>query len=179
MIIGILSFGFIEFSDIPNDMSTSTPQADAATTSIASLGLLELVLAMRMSYINTQQMKFMKNSTLPPRKAAQTFLQSTYYKSWSRAQLNNTEYAPMLAVLMLVIKYKADKKKRSLSMLEKIGCYGSLVSTLCFTYAVARQGRLDLTNLKPGSAGMSPLRPLGALSRYLCFGILCYCAAFR
>ena len=34
----------------------------------------------------------------------------TYYKSWSRAQLNNVEYAPMLAVLMLLIKYKAERR---------------------------------------------------------------------
>ena len=158
---------------------------DAATFSISSLGLLELILAMRMSFINTVQMKFIKTSTLPPRKAAQQFLQSTYYKSWSRAQLNNTEYAPMLAVLMLLIKYKSDRRKdtpskrSSLSTLEKIGCYGSLISTLTFTYAVISQGKLDLSKIKPGGGGMSPLRPLGAVGRYLSMGVLIYCAAFR
>ena len=156
-----------------------TMPRDAATTSIASLGLLELLLAMRMSYINTQQMKFIKRSTLPSRKAASQFLQSTYYKSWSRAQLNNTEYAPMLAILMLLIKYKADKQERSLSTLEKVGCYGSLATTLIFTYAVSTQGKLDLAKIKPGSGGMSPLRPLGAVGRYACMAVLCYCAAFR
>jgi hypothetical protein len=153
------------------------PPKDAATVSITSLGILELLLAMRMSYINGVQMKYIKNSILPPREAAAKFLQTTYYKSWSRAQLNNTEYAPMLALLMFFIKYKADKRKRSLTTLEKIGCYGSLLSTLIFTYAVSSQGKLNLSKIKPGSGGMSPLRPLGAVGRYVCMGILCYCAA--
>ena len=34
-------------------------------------------------------------------------------------------------------------------------------STLCFTYAVATQGKVDVSKMKPGQGGMSPLRPVG------------------
>ena len=33
-----------------------------------------------------------------------------------------------------MIKYKADRAGRDLTMLEKLSCYGALASTLCFTY---------------------------------------------
>ena len=35
-------------------------------------------------------------------------------------------------------------------------------STLCFTYAVATQGKVDVSKMKPGQGGMSPLRPIGS-----------------
>ena len=47
--------------------------------------------------------------------AGKTLL-SPYYRSWSRAQLNNTEYAPMLALLVLCLKYKSDKENRELTL---------------------------------------------------------------
>ena len=42
---------------------------------------------------------------------------------------------------------------------------------------LSKYGKLNLSKIKPGSGGMSPLRPLGAVGRYVCMGILCYCAA--
>ena len=86
------------------------PFADAATRSAGGLALLELVLAMRMSAINGEQMAAAR-AAADPRAAAVAFLRTVYYKKWSRAQLNTTEYAPMLAVLMVLIKYKADNQE--------------------------------------------------------------------
>jgi hypothetical protein len=100
------------------------------------------------------------------KEAAANFLKSTYYKSWSRAQLNNAEYAPMLALLCFAIKYKADKEERSLSGLEKISCLSSVLFSYLFVYAAANQGKVDVNNMRPGQAGMSPLRPVGAIGRY-------------
>ena len=48
---------------------------------------------------------------VPSRARSLLACKGTYYKSWSRAQLNNVEYAPMLAVLMLLIKYKAERRR--------------------------------------------------------------------
>ena len=88
---------------------------DVATLAICSHGASMLLLAMKMSAINIEQMKVIGaaqklNGT--GREAGRKFLQSTYYKSWSRAQLNNTEYAPMLSLLILALKYRADKANR-------------------------------------------------------------------
>ena len=112
-----------------------------------------------------------------PKAAAASFLQSRYYKAWSRAQLNNTEYAPMLCVLMLLIRTKAARTGRALSAVERGSCIGAVLSSLVFVYAVATQGKVDVANMRPGQAGMSPLRPLGALARYLAMGGLVWCAA--
>lgn len=146
---------------------------DAATQSIAGLGVLELLLAMRMSAVNMEQMKVARNA-VQPRKAAEAFLRSTYYKKWSRAQLNNTEYAPMLAVLMLLIKYKADRAGRKLTAFEEISCYGAFVSSFVFVVGLVRQGKLDHRNVRPGRGGISPLRPLGAMARYISMAALIY-----
>ena len=99
--------------------------------------------------------------------AARAFLKSTYYRSWSRAQLNNTEYAPMLALLCLCLKYKADRRNRALTLSEKGSCVASLGFSCCFIYAACSQGRIDHKNMRPGQGGMSPLRPIGALGRYM------------
>ncbi len=104
-------------------------------------------------------------------------LKSPYYRAWSRAQLNNTEYAPMLSLLALLIKVKADAAKRELTWLEKCACIGSVVTSYIFMYAAATQRALDHANLRPGRGGMSPLRPIGAFGRYGCMALLIYCAA--
>merc|ERR1712187_144403 len=101
------------------------------------------------------------------KEAAQKFLLSTYYRSWSRAQLNNTEYAPMLALLILVIKYKADSTGRRLTWAEKFACIGSVVFSYIFIYAASTQKAIDHARMRPGAAGMSPLRPIVAMGRYL------------
>ena len=92
---------------------------------------------------------------VPSRARSLLACKGTYYKSWSRAQLNNVEYAPMLAVLMLLIKYKAERRGHTrtstgsssssssssarraeegeegegggeLTAFEKLSCYGAL-----------------------------------------------------
>ena len=80
----------------------------------------------------------------------------------------------MLSVTMLVIKYKADRADRDLTAFEQLSCYGALVSTLCFTYACATQGKVDVENMRPGQGGMSPLRPIGAMSRCVSMGCLVF-----
>ena len=150
---------------------------DAATLSIGCHAGSMLALAMRMSAINAEQMGVARAATRAGKsgkEAARVFLKSTYYRSWSRAQLNNTEYAPMLALLIFVIKYKADKAKRSLSMGEKAACVASVAFSYMFLYAAAGQGTIDHANMKPGRGGMSPLRPVGALGRYASFAALIY-----
>ena len=147
--------------------------ADAATRSAGGLALLELVLAMRMSAMNGEQMAVAR-AAADPRAAAQAFLRTVYYKKWSRAQLNTTEYAPMLAVLMVIIKYKADNQKRALTTFERLSCYAALVSSVVFVAGIVRQGRIDHKNMRPGRGGMSPLRPVGALARYASMGALIY-----
>ena len=67
---------------------------DSASFGISGLGALELLLAMKMSAVNGEQMKAMRKSS-DPKKAGAAFLRSPYYRSWSRAQLNNAEYAPV------------------------------------------------------------------------------------
>jgi len=67
---------------------------DPASLGISGLGALELLLAMKMSAVNGEQMKVMRTSS-DPKKAGAAFLRSPYYRSWSRAQLNNAEYAPV------------------------------------------------------------------------------------
>eukprot|EP00937_MAST-01D_sp_MAST-1D-sp2_P003820 g3820.t1 len=138
---------------------------DTASLSIGALGALELGLAFKMSMINVQQMAVARKAADPKRAAAE-FLRGTYYKSWSRAQLNNTEYAPMLAVLMLLIKTKAHGQKRGLTAFERVSCAGAVAATCVFVYAAATQGKVDVKNMRPGTAGMSPLRPVGAMGRY-------------
>ena len=51
------------------------------------------------------------------------------------AQLNHAEYAPCLAVLMMVLRYLADrrgavqpKQARSLSALSRVGCFSATLS---------------------------------------------------
>ena len=143
---------------------------------IGALGALELGLAMKMSRVNVEQMVLARKAA-DPKAAAASFLRSRYYKAWSRAQLNNTEYAPMLCVLMLLIRVKASRTGRSLCAMERISCVGSVMSSLVFVYAVATQGKVDVANMRPGQAGMSPLRPLGALTRYAAMAGLVWCAA--
>ena len=144
---------------------------DAPTAGIASLGLLELVLAFRMSLLNLEQMRAARRSP-DPRAAAAAFLRTTYYKSWSRAQLNTTEYAPMLGLLMLLIKHRADAQRRKLTTFERVSCYGAVASSLAFAYAAAKQGPVDHKNMRPGRGGMSPLRPVSAMARYFFMGCL-------
>ena len=67
-------------------------------------------------------------------------MQTNYYKSWSRAQLNNTEYAPMLAVLMLLIKYKADSAERPVQPSSR-----------------STANALQLVSRRPSAAGVSPV----------------------
>ena len=148
---------------------------DAAVSSISVLAALELLLAMKMSAINGEQMAVARRAK-DPRSAAAAFLRTVYYKKWSRAQLNNTEYAPMLGLLMLVIKYKADRENRKLDTLEKLSCVGAAGATLTFLYGVLQQGKIDHRNMRPGQSGMSIFRPIGALSRYMFMGALIYCA---
>lgn len=83
----------------------------------------------------------------------------------------------MLAVLILLIKYKADRAKRELGTTERLSIYGALGFSMIFVYAAASQGKLDVANMRPGQAGMSPLRPVGALGRYLSMAGLVYSAA--
>jgi hypothetical protein len=88
-------------------------------------------------------------------------------------------YAPMLGLLMLVIKYRADRANRDLDTAEKCACYGAVASSLVFIYAVVTQGKVDTSKMKPGRGGMSPLRPLGALGRYIAMALLVGCAVRR
>jgi hypothetical protein len=51
------------------------------------------------------------------------------------AQLNHAEYAPCLAVLMMALRYLADRREavqpkqaRILSVLSRVGCFGSTLS---------------------------------------------------
>mmetsp|Transcript_4988 Transcript_4988/g.5677 ORF Transcript_4988/g.5677 Transcript_4988/m.5677 type:complete len:156 (-) Transcript_4988:43-510(-) len=150
---------------------------DAALYSVAGHGLSCLALAMRMSAINTEQMQVIRAAVKAGQKgseAARRFLRSPYYRSWSRAQLNNAEYAPMLALLAFVVKYKADKQERHLSTAEKVACVGSVVFSYVFCYACATQGALSHADMRPGRGGMSVLRPIGALGRYLTMAMLVY-----
>jgi hypothetical protein len=148
------------------------PSPDAPTAGIAALGLLELGLAFRMSLLNVEQMRVARRAPGDPRAAAAAFLATTAYKSWSRAQLNTTEYAPMLGLLMLLVKHRADARRRALTTFEKVSCYGAVASSFAFAYALATQGRLDHRNLRPGRGGMSPLRPVAAMARYFFMGCL-------
>ncbi len=151
---------------------------DAAIASIAAHGFSCLALAVRMSLINGEQMKVARMAAKTngnAREAAVKFLKSTYYKSWSRAQLNNTEYAPMLSICIFCIKYNADRAERPLTMIENVACLSSVVFSYIFIYAAATQGRVNHAKMRPGRAGFSPLRPLGALGRYISFGALIFC----
>merc|ERR1711959_401609 len=98
---------------------------------------------------------------------AQRFLASTYYRSWSRAQLNNTEYAPMLSLLCLCVKFKAHQSSRRLTVSEGMACISSFVFSSLFVFAAARQGAINHATMRPGAGGMSPLRPVGAMGRYI------------
>merc|ERR1712217_685968 len=121
-----------------------------------------------MSLMNMEQMQAARAASKTgndAKRAAQEFLASTYYRSWSRAQLNNTEYAPMLALLVFVIKYKADQAGRRLTLAEKLACIGSVFFSYIFVYAACTQKAIDHAKMRPGGAGMSPLRPIGALGR--------------
>jgi hypothetical protein len=73
-----------------NRKKSGPTTTDAAFRCIGILGLTELALAMRMSQINMEQMRFASKATNSS-KAAAAFLKTMYYKRWSRAQLNNTE----------------------------------------------------------------------------------------
>ena len=151
---------------------------DAATCAVFFHGLSELVLAFRMSAINIKQMNVARAAARTggsAKEAAAAFLLSPHYKNNSRAQLNNTEYAPMLALLCFALKYKADNEDRRLTSLETIGCWGSVISSYIFVYAAMNQGKLDIKNMRPGQAGMSPLRPIGALGRYMSMALLLFC----
>lgn len=153
---------------------------DAATTSIFGHGLSMLVLAMRMSRMNVEQMVAVRRAAKnggSAGAAAQAFLRAPYYRSWSRAQLNNVEYAPMLALLCFVIKSAAEKRNRGLSLLERTACLSSVFFSYIFVYAAATQGALKLKNIRPGQGGMSPLRPIGALGRYVSMALLLLCVA--
>ena len=112
---------------------------DAAIISICGHALSELVLAFNMSRINVLIMSEMRkqatkmvetntnnaqNFQLISDYAASSSL-SSYYNSWSRAQLNNQEYAPMLCILIFLLKYKADQEKKQhlhLGRTQKLGC---------------------------------------------------------
>jgi hypothetical protein len=90
---------------------------DAATLSISAHGTSMLLLAIKMSSVNIEQMRAILKAVASKapgggREAGRKFLESTYYKSWSRAQLNNTEYAPMLSLLIFYLKYAADRDNR-------------------------------------------------------------------
>ena len=147
--------------------AVASSETDAATLSIVGHGATMLALAMRMSAVNMEQMNVARAAgKAGAKKASRDFLVSTYYRSWSRAQLNNAEYAPMLALLCLALKLRAERNKRALTRSESAACISSLVFSLIFVYACATQGRIDHATMKPGSAGMSPLRPLGAFGRY-------------
>jgi len=140
---------------------------DAATFSIFGHGLSMLVLAFRMSLINMEQMQVARAAGKEgARDAARRFLASTYYRSWSRAQLNNTEYAPMLALLCFCLKFKANRSMRRLTFSESAACISSFAFSTLFIYAAASQGRINHGAMRPGRGGMSPLRPVGALGRY-------------
>merc|ERR1712080_51103 len=109
---------------------------DAATLSVFSHGLSTLVLAVRMSVINIERMSLARRAGKKAAKeAVRQFHTSTYYTSWSRAQLNNTEYAPMLALLCLCLKYKAHRSARRLTFSEGAACIASVASSLLFVYA--------------------------------------------
>lgn len=154
---------------------------NAALLSIGLHGLSELALAFRMSMMNVEQMRLARKAAkdgLQVRQIRQQmadFLQAPYYRSWSRAQLNNTEYAPMLALLCFVIKYRADQERQGeLRLASKVACVGSVVFSYMFIYAAATQGAVDPKNIRPGAGGMSPLRPMGAMGRYLMMGLLIF-----
>ena len=147
---------------------------DAAVVSLVGHASSMLALAFRMSMVNVEIMRVMRAAP-DPKKAGYNFLASPYYRSWSRAQLNNTEYAPMLSLLCLYLKYRADQiEKRELRVSEKLAMLGSVFFSYVFIYAAATQGRLERGNLAPGQGGMSPLRPIGALGRYACMLLLIF-----
>lgn len=92
-----------------------------------------------MSGINIERSGLMaqaKKSGNDPIKVGKAFWSSTYYISWSRAQLNNTEFAPMLALLAFGIKYKRDMEKKPLSTSDKAAMIGSVMFSYLFLYAV-------------------------------------------
>ena len=109
---------------------------DVSYVSVAAHAPSELVLAMRMSAINAEQMRVAVAASKrgeSAKKAARDFLKTTYYRSWSRAQLNNTEYAPMLALLIFAVKYRADKEQRDTTLQEKLAAVASAwYSRTCF-----------------------------------------------
>ena len=148
---------------------------DAATASIFGHGLTTLLLAMRMSKINIEQMTVARKAgSAGAKTAAAKFLQSPYYRSWSRAQLNNTEYAPTLSLLCLCVKLKAESRRRALTWSEAAACFSSWFFSIIFVYACATQGKVEHHKMRPGQGGMSPLRPLGAFGRYAAFAFLLF-----
>lgn len=152
--------------------SSDSSWLDAASFSVIGHGVSTLLLAFRMSLMNAEQMRVARAAgvaagSLGAKEAARLFLTSTYYKSWSRAQLNNAEYAPMLALLCMCLKYKAHRSARQLTLSEGAACISSVVSSLLFVFAAARQGTINHAMMKPGRGGMSPLRPIGAMGRYI------------
>lgn len=152
--------------------SSDSSWLDAASFSVIGHGVSTLLLAFRMSLMNAEQMRVARAAgvaagSLGAKEAARLFLTSTYYKSWSRAQLNNAEYAPMLALLCMCLKYKAHRSGRQLTLSEGAACISSVVSSLLFVFAAARQGTINHAMMKPGRGGMSPLRPIGAMGRYI------------
>jgi hypothetical protein len=151
--------------------------------SVFAHGFSSLLLAFRMSIVNMEQMAAVRAaaaSGTKPGEAAAAFLRSPYYRSWSRAQLNNAEYAPMLALLCFALKYKADQRKDALGASEKAACVGSVAFSWVFIYACATQGALKLgKDMRPGQGGMSPLRPIGAMGRYASMAALLLSLARR
>jgi hypothetical protein len=148
----------------------SLRRVDTATACICGLAGLELFLAMRMSLLRAEQMRFARGD----RTKAVAFLKSARFQSWQRAQLNNTEYAPMLGLLMLLLrptprKWESDTAEGEApraSALDRVACLGALAFSCLFCYAAATQGRLKGVPKGPGQGGMSPLRPVGAMGRY-------------
>ena len=114
--------------------------------------------------INVEQMRNIRAASAAgknAKEAAAAFLQAPYYRSWSRAQLNNTEYAPMLALLCFVLKYNADKEKRQLTTLEKVGCWSSVFFSWMFIF-----GKINAAPMRP------PSPRGGAVGRYASMALL-------
>lgn len=155
-------------AEVKTQQNRQVGRVDTATACILGLGALELLLAMRMSGLRAEQMRFANGN----KAKAIAFERTTRFRSWSKAQLNNTEYAPMFAVLMLLLKVKRSGSNMPLTRWDRRCCVAAFLSSLCFCYAAATQGKLHGVPKGPGRGGMSILRPIGAMGRYLSMSML-------
>ena len=141
------------------------PPLDAAAGCGLGVLALDLLLKLRMTSFRLGAM-FAGRATASPE----------HFKATSLAQLNHSEYAPGMALLMLFIHFsnRRTEPEGRLTGLGRASCWGALASCVLFVVGVVAQG---------GAKVGHPLRIAGAAGRYVCYaGLLLEagrCAARR